>query len=126
MPEKFFPNDVALYPLGSRRKIRNNRPHATFEILALGSLVVNPCMDAADLALNGGQPVVDLINARTNPRLDFCQIILGRHALLDENERFKNVLHVVVHGGIVTRQRRLQDPRPAFMEKITRRGTLAA
>lgn len=92
------------------------------DFLALRGFVVDASMDAANLALNGSHPTFELVDAF----FQFSNIILGRHALLDENERFEDILRVVVHAGIVARRWGKQGRRPLFMQKITRHGTLAA
>jgi hypothetical protein len=79
-----------LHALRRRRKVGNGGADAVLQVSAFEGFVVDAIVNASDLAFDRGESVVEFLDC-------FVEFRFRDHVILDEIDRFKNVLCVFVH-----------------------------
>ena len=82
--------DCRLHALRGRREVGSDGTDASFKVTAFEGFVVDPIVNATDLAFNRSEAVVELVDCLVEFRL-------RHHVILDEIDPLKDVLRVFVH-----------------------------
>jgi hypothetical protein len=85
---------LGLHALGSRRKIWNDGAHTSLKVSAFERFVVDTIVNASDLALDRGEPIVEFLDC-------LGELHFFNHVILDEIDRLKDVFRVSAHAGSV-------------------------